>query len=185
MPVVRAIRQLYSNIGRCPWCMKIAFLCASASWLVYAAFAFFIPDSRLSTISLLISVGLTALWLLHFFTYTARVTAILWTEYVTHPRQSDPEGQGERPDRRKVVWILGNALSLGVMAAVWLPTAVMARGNPCGEGKHCPDSARNCCSRSLGKCCSTPWACLTSGKCYQTHAEARRGCGSGTVVACS
>jgi hypothetical protein len=78
-----------------------------------------------------------------------------------------------------------NAVTLGLFVSIWLPSVASASGHPC-RTDHCLDSAPNCCSRSLGKCCNGNWACYSSGTCHQTHAETSRKCGShGTVLACT
>ncbi len=171
------------NLGRCPRCMKVAFACAAASWVALFASQALLPGTMAVAIAYVATVSLTALWVLHFTVYTARTLMMLWSEYI---------GDGARPQsnihdfsRRDLLWVCGNALSIGVLASVWLPASAFAAGRPCGSG-HCPDSAPNCCSRSQGKCCNGNWACTKSGTCHSKHSDARAKCGkNGTVWACS
>lgn len=179
----KSLRLLDDNLGRCPRCMKIAFVCAFSSWPAALAAQAFWPGAAVISFVFLAAVGLTALWLLHFASYTARVLAALWSEYRSDsvPMGNDSLGVG----RRDLLWVCTSALGLGVLATVWLPSPAFAAGRPCGKG-HCPDSAPNCCSRAKGKCCDGNWACTKTGTCHASHSDARAKCGkNGIVWACS
>lgn len=167
------------NIGRCPRCMKIAFLAASAGWLLHVLWQMVHP-ADLGHALLAIPVALTSLWLAHVASYACRTFGLLHAEYRAVPV---PARAVER--RRALLWVLGTAASITAAATVWLPSSVLAAGHPCGAGKNCPDDAPNCCSRSQGKCCKGNWACTANGKCYDRHEDARAACGSSTVWACS
>lgn len=65
------------NIGRCPHCMKTAFLSALASWSIYLLVLMLLPQTHLTLISLWVSAGLTGLWLAHATTYGTRVLLAL------------------------------------------------------------------------------------------------------------
>lgn len=180
------VHLLHDNMGRCPRCMKIAFLCAFISWLAVLAAHFVWPEQKIWKLLSLVTIGLTAVWLLHFAAYTARILAALWSEYIRGAVPLRNHGKGHGFGRRDLLWVCGSALSLGALAAIWLPTPAFAAGNPCGTGRNCPDSAPNCCSRSQGKCCNGNWACTTTGTCHASHSDARKKCGkNGTVWACS
>lgn len=178
---------LNRNIGRCPHCMKTAFLSAIASWSIYLLILMLSPEAHLPLVSLLISTGLTGLWLAHAITYGTRVLLALRDEYFS----SDSIGFVDAnygslqtvATRRKLLRLLGTAASITAVAALWIPAEAFAAGK-CGKGR-CPSSAPNCCSRSQGKCCKGNWACVHLGKCYQTHSAARRACGKGTIWACT
>jgi len=174
------------NIGRCSFCMKTAFICVPIGWLVFAAIHYLWPQNTVTRFAIALPIGLTALWLMHFVTYTTRVMTLLWAEYIGG-RAPSARADGEYDaERRSALWVIGNAVTLSLFASVWLPSVAGARGHPCGRNRYCPDSAPNCCSRSQGKCCNGNWACAPAGSCHQTHAEARRRCGSGgTVLACT
>ena len=182
----RLFEVVNHNIGRCPRCMKIAFLCASTSWLAYLIIQFFWPQEIATRLVIALPIGLTALWMLHFTTYTARVLAALRSEYIAGaPSRARAKGESDA-SRRDLLWVFGNALTLGFFASVWLPSTALAAGRACGTGRHCPDSAPNCCSRSQGKCCNGNWACSNTGTCHTSHSDARAKCGqTGTVLACT
>lgn len=173
------------NLGRCPRCMKTAFLCALFSWPVYFFVQYFWSTGIVPNISILVAIGLTTLWFLHFFSYTVRVLAALWSEYIVSAGSTESERLVQAYGRRDILKVFGIAVGIGVVASIWLPVEAFARGSKCGKG-YCPDSAPNCCSRSRGKCCDGNWACTKTGTCHVTHRAARRKCGrNGIVWACS
>lgn len=176
--IARLFAYLTSNTGRCPTCMKTAFLAAAMSWPAALALGALWSGASLGTIMLL-PLALTALWGLHLVVYTRRLWRLLWAEYRPAP------AAGVSAGRRQALRIGLMSVGLGLAGAVWLPGAARA-GSPCGTGKSCPNSAPNCCSRSQGKCCSGNWACWHLGRCFAAHADARKACGQkGNVVACS
>lgn len=177
----KLVRFLDNNLGRCPACMKTAFLCVFICWAVVFVAEFIWPIAAVLKLVYLITIGFTALWLLHFGTYTARVLMALWSEYIGSSALSDIDSNGVSNYRRNLLSVCANALSLGILASVWLPTTAFARGQKCGKG-YCPDSAPNCCSRRQGKCCDGIWACTKTGTCHSTHSDARRTCGKSGIV---
>jgi hypothetical protein len=173
------------KIGRCPRCMKSAFISAAASWfLCIVAFCVWQENHALALL-ILAPLALTGLWLAHVAAYGGRVFAALRAEYIPTPARSGPTGGVPTSSRRDFFWMIATAAAITVSATVWLPTTSHALGHECGTGKYCPDDAPNCCSRSQGKCCNGNWACTVNGKCYAAHEDARAACGSGTVWACS
>ena len=175
----RALGFADRNIGRCPRCMKIAFLAALASWAVCAGLLFVAPTGSAAGL-LIVPLALTTLWVAHVGTYAIRVLGLLQIEYRPVPV---PVSAISR--RRTLLWVLGTTASITAAATVWLPSKAFADGHACGEGKYCPDDAPNCCSRSQGKCCDGNWACTANGSCYENHEDARAACGGSTVWACS
>ena len=176
---------LDENLGRCPTCMKTAFLCAFISWLAVFSVEIFWSTEGARLFVYLVAIGFTALWLLHFSTYTARVLAALWSEYIGGGAVSlGGDGKNHDQGRRDWLWVCASALSLGVLATVWLPTSAFGQGRRCGKGV-CPDDAPNCCSRSQGICCNGIWACTKTRTCHSSHTAARKKCGkNGTVWGC-
>ena len=186
MQISRLMSVFDRNLGRCPRCMKTAFSCAVVSWPLFLALWLVSPNNGLASWASVVPIGLTALWFAHVGTYGARVLQALRTEYLGGVPSRAAASECDFIDRRRLLWVLGTAASLTVFASVWLPTVAFALGHPCGTGRHCPDSAPNCCSRSQGKCCNTGWACTVNGKCYASHSDARAACGAnGIVWACS
>lgn len=179
--LARIIAMLDRTIGRCPYCMKTAFRSALLAWAVLAAAVWVWPGSVLAVAVLIGASALTALWLAHVVAYGSRVLALLQAEYRPAPARRGAPARS----RREFLWVLGTAAAITASATIWLPATALARGNPCGEGKYCPDDAPKCCSRSQGKCCNGNWACTVNAKCYEHHEDARAACGSGTVWACS
>jgi hypothetical protein len=168
--------------------MKTAFLSAIASWSAYFLILVLSPETHLPLISLLISAGLTGLWLAHAITYGTRVLLALRDEYSGSASTGFIDAVYGSPQtvatRRKLLRLLGTAASITAVAALWIPSEAFAAGHQCGKGR-CPSSAPNCCSRSAGKCCNGNWACVHLGKCYRTHSAARRACGKGRIWACT
>ena len=80
--ISKLVHLLDDNMGRCPRCIKIAFVCALISWLAVLAAHFIWPAQEFRKLLSLVALGLTAVWLLHFAAYTARVLAALWDEYI-------------------------------------------------------------------------------------------------------
>lgn len=177
--------RLHAGLGRCPTCMKTAFLCSSLCWLAALGWHFLRPGDGFGPLITLIAIAMTSLWLLHFVVYTGRILRMLRSEYVLlRPPARSPAGHGSIT-RREMLWTFGSAVGLGLAAAVWLPGDALAAGSRCGDG-YCPDDAPRCCSRSQGKCCNGNWACTKTGTCHDKHADARRQCGrSGIVWACT
>lgn len=175
------------NIGRCPHCMKTAFLSALASWSIYFPVLMLSPGTHLPLISLWLSIGLTGLWLAHATTYGTRVLLALRKEYLGPASigsvDADYGSLQTVATRRTLLGLVGTAASMTAMAALWMPAVALAAGHKCGKG-HCPDDAPKCCSHSLGKCCNGNWACVHLGKCFQTHSAARRACGKGRIWSC-
>jgi len=164
--------------------MKTAFPGAFTSWIVVLVVLMFWPGDVVRNFVSLTAVAFTVLWLLHFAFYTARVLAALWSEYIVGAVPPGDDGKDNGYDRRDLLRVCGSALSLAVLAAVWLPTSAFARGQKCGTG-YCPDDRPKCCSRSQGKCCNGNWACTRTRTCHATHAQARGKCGrNGVVWAC-
>ena len=180
--ISKLVHLIENNLGHCPRCIKTAFLCASIGWLAVLAAQLVWPAGAAGTLIFLVAIGCTALWLLHFAAYTARILAALWSENIAGAVPGDSDGKRHGTNRRNVLWVFGSALSLGVMAALWLPTPAFAAGSPCGTGRSCPDSAPRCCSRSKGKCCDGNWACTTTGSCHASHSDARKRCGTNGIV---
>ena len=184
--ISKLVHLLDENLGRCSRCIKIAFICAFISWLAVLSADFMWPAEEVRNLLFPVAVGLTTLWLLHFSAYTARVLAALWSEFIGSSIPSHNHGNRHGLGRRDFLWVCVSALSIGVVASLWLPTPAFAVGNPCGEGRNCPDSAPNCCSRSKGKCCDGNWACTKTASCHAKHSDARKKCGkNGIVWACS
>ena len=175
---------LNRNIGRCPRCMKTAFIYALLGWLLYAAALFGLPRGILSELAIVIPISLTTLWAAHTITYAARVLAALRSEYLDTDKQVPASGGSHVTTRRNLLWVLATATSIVGTAAVWLPAPALAAGHPCGAGKVCPDDKPNCCSHTYSKCCDGNWACVPLAKCYATHSDAQAACGQGTIWAC-
>jgi len=166
--------------------MKTAFLCAGAGWVAALVAHMMWPWGIFALLVSLAAIGLTVLWALHLAMYSGRIMVALWAEYVTEPTPLPANAARRSISRRNMIWVCASALSLGIVAAVWLPATAFAAGSACGEGRACPDSAPKCCSRSQGKCCNGNWACTKTASCHDKHADARAECGSdGTVWACS
>lgn len=171
-------KYLDEKLGRCPTCMKTSFLSALISLLALLVTVVFVPVLAVQNLVMVVAFGLTALWLLHLIVYTKRIAIRLRSEYIG--RSSLPFDK----QRRGLLWVCSTALTIGVLASVWLPTSAFARGQKCGKG-YCPDDAKNCCSRSQGKCCDVIWACTKTGTCFSNHTAARKACGiTGIVMGC-
>lgn len=180
----KLVNILDNNLGRCPTCMKTAFVCAFISWFAVAAVEIFWPAGVAGLLVFLVAIGFSVLWTLHFTTYTARVLAALWSEYIGNTAPLSANGDGHAIGRRDLLWVCANALGIAVIATVWLPTSAFGQGQQCGKGR-CPDDAKNCCSRSQGICCDGNWACTKTRTCHPNHTSARAKCGkSGIVWAC-
>jgi len=173
------------NIGRCPRCMKLAFISALAAWLLYAAALFVLPVGILRELAIVVPISLTTLWTAHAVTYAARVLAALWSEYLDTDQQVAVNDGSRVATRRNLLWVLATTTSIVGTATLWAPVPALAAGHPCGPDKVCPDDAPNCCSRTYGKCCNGNWACVPLGKCYASHSDALAACGQGTIWACS
>lgn len=180
MPNSKLIVFLDRNLGRCPRCMKIAFISAVASWAAFLVLWPLLPfDGKWLS---LVPVAFTALWVTHASVYGSRVLNKLRAEFAT--AELRPVGASRVMNRRRLIGLMGTAAGFTLAAAVWLPNKAYAAGHPCGEGKVCPDDAPNCCSRTLGKCCNGGWACVPLGKCYADLASARADCGTGEIWSC-
>lgn len=183
MVISPVMALLERNLGRCPRCMKIAFITAVTSWIVWASCSILWPQTAAVLIAL--PLAFSALWLTHVTIYAARVFLLLSAEYRTALPAGRIEHPGNPVSRRSFLWVLGTAGGVVAGATIWLPATAFAQGRPCGTGYTCPSDAPNCCSRSKHKCCDGNWACSTKGTCHDSHADARADCGSGQVWACS
>src|SRR6266849_3747835 len=154
--IARVWSTLDRNLGRCPRCMKTAFLCAVLSSPLFLVGRLARLDGWMALI-LSVPIGLTALWLAHFVTYGARVLRKLRAEYASTPFES------AATSRRDFLWLLGTTMGLTVFATVGLPDVAFALrycGFVNGKDLYCPDETPNCC-RSREACCppDTGWAC--------------------------
>ena len=172
---------LDSNLGRCPTCTQTAFLSAIASWVIIVATNYFWPNALVLNLLFLIAIALTSLWLLHLAIYTIRILKLLRLEYFSTAERLEADANQMPTNRRNILSICATALSISVIASVWLPTSTFARGRKCGSG-YCPDSTPNCCSRSREKFCDGNWACTKTRSCHATHKSARKSCGQKGVV---
>lgn len=164
------------NLGRCAYCMGAALVAALAAWAVWFGLWLAWPAVALSAFAIILPAGLGLLWLAHLAAYTGRALAALRSEYSVG-------GSRFSGERRTVLWMVGAAVGLGLVAAAWLPVQAFAAGQACGDG-HCPDRSPNCC-RSRQKCCNGIWACTKTGTCHHDHTSARQRCGQdGIVIAC-
>lgn len=189
MRVAAVMSILDRNIGRCPRCMKIAFICALGAWLLYLSARLAWPQHDHLALAAIVPIAFTGLWLAHATTYGLRVLRTLRSEYLGPAPIASADctsvSAQRMSTRRSLLWVVSTAVTVTMAGALWLPARAFAAGHPCGEGRNCPDDAPNCCSRSAGKCCDGNWACVSLGKCYAKHEDARNACGSGTVWACS
>lgn len=174
------LQAIDRHLGRCPRCMKAAFLWASVSWMTVLFAKTIWTEAFAIQLLTSIAIGLTVLWTMHFSRYTSRVLALLWSEYQGHSQREPQFNQ----NRRDFFWIARNSLALGLLAAVWFPSTTSVAGSPCRPGRNCPDAAPKCCSRTSGICCDGNWSC--NNKCFEKHADARKSCGANTtIIACS
>jgi hypothetical protein len=68
-----AIRRLWSPFGNCSLCSRKAFLAAATAWcLVLVAFPF--GQIQLTTIALVLAIGLSLLWLTHLSAFALRAS---------------------------------------------------------------------------------------------------------------
>jgi hypothetical protein len=134
-----------SNIGRCSYCMRKAFLAMMASWAILVALIeFSLPGMLLVPVGV-ISIALTALWLLHVITYASRASA-------------KPLDAAEVTARREVFNLFAKALA-GAALATALPRLALAGScsTTCGSTRYstsCPDGHQCNCNCNQGCYCS-------------------------------
>ena len=195
------VRQLTSfldrNIGRCPRCMKVAFLSAVASWPLYGTLLALRPNALIADAAIVVPLALSLLWVAHAGTYGTRLLRRLRAEYGgASPQAGDrpPGGVG----RRSFLWILQSTAILTATASVWLPSLAFARagdrplqmaqggcpqGYPidCGTGSCCPQNS-SCCRSG---CCPSGYPHKCGGRCFQTLQGALdNGCSMGQIDVC-
>jgi len=179
--LLNTLTMIDKSLGRCPYCMKTAFLTAIGSWIIAVCASAVSAPEVFQYMAWFAAAGSTALWAAHFVTYWIRVAVLLHSETAV---VANSTGRQAGTTRRALLRLGAQAFSIGVVASVWLPISAFAAGHKCGTG-YCPDSAPNCCNRSRGKCCNGNWACTKTASCHKSHSSARKKCGkSGIVWAC-
>ncbi len=190
---VHLISFLDRNIGRCPRCMKSAFICAVASWPLYGALLMLQASTVLAEGAILLPLGLSALWLTHVGTYGTRVLRILRRERLSAASPLVVDRRQSIVTRRNFIWLLRNTAVLTATAS--LPSLAFARAvapasndaTPTSSASHadngsvqtaqeeeCPPGYPIDCQN--GYCCPANSSCCDVGGCCPTGFPHR--CGS-------
>jgi hypothetical protein len=173
------------NIGRCPRCMRTAFICALAVWCAYFAARLAWPAPGLPAVTILAPIGLTALWLAHAITYGTRVFTLL-TKEMTRPIPPTP-----RTTRRDLFRVLASTAAITTTAILNLSTAAKAQGSNCPPTApwRCTPAA-NCASSLLcvpigcNYLCILPDTQCKTGPCYEALPHCEELCTGGVCVGC-
>lgn len=191
---VHLMSFLDRNIGRCPRCMKSAFICAVASWPLYGTLLMLQPGAVLAEGAILLPLGLSALWLAHVGTYGTRVLRTLRLESRNPAAPPAIDRRQGMVTRRNIFWLLGNTAVITATASLWLPSIAFARaaapaskdGKPTSSTGHADDAsvqtAQNECPPGFpidcqnGNCCPADSSCCDVGGCCPTGYPHR--CGS-------
>lgn len=126
---VRLISFLNQNVGRCPRCMKSAFICALVSWPLYGAILVLQPQTLLAETAILLPFVLTVLWIAHAGTYGTRILRRLQVEYRSATLLRALGRHQSKATRRSFVWLLGTTAVLTATGSVWLPSVAFARAS--------------------------------------------------------
>ena len=154
-------RDLFAaKIGRCAMCMRRSLAAALAMWGLFGIGLLMWPDTFVQDLIGVLSIGLSALWLLHVGTYTAR--GVMTAGSRNAPQQvRETSSNGSLPaepgvghvdghvDRRHTFQVLLRAAGVGVVASIPLlwPSIALAfcgqctRNDQCGVGWVCKNTA--------------------------------------------
>lgn len=135
------------NLGRCPKCMRQAFLAALFSWIAVAATGVAVDETIVTVALAAVALGLSALWLAHLATYAARVTA--------RGGAAPAAGKGDGLSRRELIPVFARTLG-GIALATAMPAAAFGEGT-CDCSK-C-NSDQYCCPTANGYCGCFPMPC--------------------------
>jgi hypothetical protein len=158
------------KIGRCPRCMRTAFISAFAVWCAYFAARLLWPPPGLPAIAISAPIGLTTLWLAHTITFGKRLFTLLSNKSATHTRTHQ---QFDGPTRRNLIRVLSTTAAVTIPAVfVTLKRPRAQNSTPCGP---CPRNRPYCCSHSPRSlipyfdpiCIDKTFYCTTSGRTYQ------------------
>ena len=173
--------SIFTSIGKCSKCMKIAFVAAATSTLATVS-SFAIMPFWLGATGALISAALTILWLAHVWRYTMRsikATAALAPQAQVAARQE------ELWPRRRVLRVFFRTLVFSAMISV-LPRSAYAQECNCytEDNCSCPPDFPNCIfnpSTSEAICCGPnavgcagpqqTWCCPPGTSCYGTEGQ--------------
>ncbi len=147
----KIFRQIFTTkLGHCTTCMRHSLAAGMGAWAVYGIGLVIWPGSLAHSLSGILAIALTCLWMAHIAAYAAKPTA----------KGSD---QGNMPieniDRRGTLGLMLRAVGIGVVASVpallW-PSAALAfcgqctRSIDCGSGWSCKNTA----AVNSGKVCN-------------------------------
>ena len=148
--------SLVHALGRCPKCMRKAFLAAFAAW-VTAVFTIAVGGPLwMGAATAIVALGLTALWLAHIGAFARRMTTVP-PHAVSALAVSVPARTGTAPfSRRQLMSKFARMATFAVVASVLSTRAnsAFARGT-CD----CSKCSAYCCPTANGYCGCFPFPC--------------------------
>jgi hypothetical protein len=139
------VRLLNGILGRCPRCMRQAFLATLGAWGLAAALIALDVGSWMATPMVVVAIGLTALWLAHVAAFALRVAIS------ARHAEVEPSSTGASPDRRQFAAEFARVAAFAVVA-----TALATRTNSVlAQGRcDCSKCSSNqvCCPTANGYC---------------------------------
>ena len=139
-------------MGRCPRCMRKAFLAALAAWALAFAMIGLSVASWITTSMIVVALGLTALWLAHIAAFALRT--VMATKHATGDLFTSKTAQmaAHPPFNRRqfaVEFVRTAALAVVATALTVRANSVLAAGN-CDCSKCRSDQV--CCHTANGYC---------------------------------
>jgi hypothetical protein len=137
------------TLGRCPVCIRAAFLAALAAWLAALCLLAMRPAAPLADAALLLAAGASLLWLSHLAAFAGRAARCRAASATL-----SADGTVERPSRREALAVFARAFAYAaVMSALALRSLPARADSGCSGATPFACGVRWCCAaRALWHC---------------------------------
>jgi len=144
------VRFLVQNLGRCPTCIRKAFLAAACSSALAFPLGALAPDSWVATAALVAALTLTALWLAHIGALAVRL--------MIASKRSELAEAPAPLERRKFLADFARGAAVAITATTLAVKASTSLAQGRCDCSRC-SSEQYCCPTAGGSCGCFPFPC--------------------------